>query len=192
MTHSPFLNSHVLGFIPDNLGDRIVLDIGCGFGEWGFLLRTRKSGSPCIIGVDIWRPHLEKLCPLKVYNEHIQVEISHIPFRKKSIDISLACEILEHLPKSVGYDLIRELERVTSEIIIISTPLNWPQEKEMYGNPYEKHISTWSPEDFIRHGYETKIIHTLTKTLEITDRIRRCIFRLPPTPRLIVARKKVK
>lgn len=191
MSHSHFLNIHVLDFLPDDLRDGVVLDVGCGFGEWGFLMRTRKSGFPYIIGVDIWRSHLERLCPLKVYDELIQVEVPRIPLMKKSVDISLACEILEHLRKSVGRELMIELERLTKETIIFSSPLNYPQE-EIYSNPYERHVSEWFPEDFIRYGYETKVVRILPKTLEAVDRVRRFIFRLPPTPRLIVARKQLK
>lgn len=192
MTHNPVLNTHILSFLSDDLGDRVILDVGCGFGEWGFLIRIRKSGCPYMIGVDIWRSHLERLCPLKVYDECIQVEVPSIPFNKKSVDISLACEILEHLPKSVGYELMKELERVTKETIIVSSPLNPLPQDEVYGNPYERHISEWFSEDFIRYGYETKVVHMLPKMLEAVDRIRRFIFKLPPVPRLIVAWKQLK
>ena len=33
--------------------------------------------------------------------------------KNKCIDISLACEIFEHLPKEAGFRLLTELERVT-------------------------------------------------------------------------------
>lgn len=191
MSHSHLLNAHVLHFLPDDLGDMVVLDVGCGFGEWGFMMRTIKRGSPYLIGVDIWRPYLERIHPLKIYDELIEVKIPHIPLKEKSIDISVACEILEHLSKNAGCELMAELQRVTEKTIIVSTPLNYPQE-EVRGNPYEKHVTDWSPKDFIRHGYETKIIQTLPKSLEFFDKIRRLVFRLPPTPRLIIARKQLK
>jgi SAM-dependent methyltransferase len=167
----------------------VVLDTGCGFGEWGFLIRTRKSGFPYLIGVDIWRSHLERLCALKVYDELIRVYVPYFPFREKSVDISLACEILEHLPKSVGYKLLRELERVSRKMIVVSTPLSWPQE-EIYGNPHEKHVSEWEPQELIRYGYEVKVTDAmpLPKTLKPVDRIRRVIFRLP-NPKLVIAYK---
>jgi len=44
MSHSQLLNAPVLGFLPDDLSDMVVLDVGCGFGEWGFIIRTRKHG----------------------------------------------------------------------------------------------------------------------------------------------------
>lgn len=188
MSHHASLNSHVLSFMPNDLSDRVILDVGCGFGEWGFLIRTRKSGVPYLVGLDIWRPHLERLCKLRVYDELIFEKFPPIPLRDKSVDISLSCEILEHLPKEVCLELLWELERVTKELIIVSTPLNWPQE-EVYGNSYERHVSSLSPRDFAQRGYETKVVHIFTKSLRVVDGVRRFIFRLPPTPKLIVARK---
>jgi len=143
----PVLNTYVLGFLPADLDNRVILDVGCGFGDWGFFIRTRKSGVPYLIGLDIWRPYLEKVCLLKVYDDLIQVKLPQIPLKEKSVDISLACEILEHLPKSDGYELLRELERVTREMVVASAPLNLPQ-GEIHGNPFQKHISEWLPKDF--------------------------------------------
>jgi len=88
MSHSQLLTAPVLGFLPDDLGHRVVLDVGCGFGEWGFIIRTRKHGSPFLIGVDVWRPYLERIQSLNIYDELIQVKIPRIPLKKKSIDVS--------------------------------------------------------------------------------------------------------
>ncbi|MBS7270672.1 MAG: class I SAM-dependent methyltransferase [Candidatus Freyarchaeota archaeon] len=180
MSHTPLLNSYVLELLPKNLQDMVIFDVGCGCGEWGFLIRTRKLGFPYIIGTDIWRPHLERLRNLKVYNELLQVKIPHIPLREKSVDIALACELLEHLPKSDGHRLLEELDRISTKQIIVSYPLNWPQE-EIYGNPYEKHISEWLPNELAKYNYKVRVIDTvpLPRTLKLVDGIRSFIFRLP-------------
>jgi len=189
MSHHPSLNFHVLSFMPNDLDYRVVLDAGCGFGEWGFLLRTRKSGLPYLIGLDVWRSHLEKLCLIKVYDELLYGRIPPIPLKNKSVDISLACEILEHLSKKMGLGLLAELERVTKELIVVSVPINVSQE-EIYGNPYEKHVSKWLLRDFAQLNYETRVVNVFPKTLRIVDGIRRFVFKLPPTiTHLIVAQK---
>lgn len=190
MSHTPQLNSHILRLIPRNINNQIILDIACGFGEWGFLIKTRKQGYPYLIGVDIWHPYLEKVSLLKIYDALIQTKIPPIPLKDKSIDMSLACEILEHLPKHKGYELLKELERVTRKIIVTSFPLHWPQE-EILGNPYERHISQWCPENLIKMKYKTKTVELLPKTLRLFDKFRRLVFRLSPPPKIIVAWKRI-
>jgi hypothetical protein len=93
---------------------------------------------------------------------------------KRSVDVSLACEILEHLSKHDGHLLLDELERVGRSLIIVSSPIGWPQ-KEIYGNPYEKHISEWKPEEFEGLGYKVKVVDAvvLPRTLKLIDKMRR-------------------
>jgi len=135
---------------------------------------------------------LERLCPLGIYEGLIQAKVPILPFKEKSVDVSLACEILEHLPKHDGYLLLNELERVSRSLIIVSSPMGWPQQ-EIYGNPYEKHISEWKPEEFENLGYKVKIVDAvvLPRTLRLVDEMRRAIFRLPH-PRLVIAHKILK
>lgn len=156
MTHSHLLNKYILNLLPINLDNLVILDVGCGYGEWGALLRRRK-GSFYLVGVDIWRPHLIMLNKIGVYDELIQVDAPKLPFKDKSVDVSLACEVLEHLGKEEGYELLKELERISRDKVIVSTPLNWPQEN-IYGNPYERHRSEWAPSEFYNIGYKVKTI----------------------------------
>jgi SAM-dependent methyltransferase len=191
MSHLSVLDGHVLEALPKDLDDLVILDVACGLGLWGFLIRIHKSGCPYLIGIDVWRPHLAKISPLNVYDEVIQTQLPNISLKEKSVDISLACEVIEHLPTSVGYELLNRIEEITRQTIIVTTPLNFPQD-EMYGNPYEKHISEWPVAVFAKLGYETRIIHTLPKTLRFADAIRTFALRLPLTPRLILTRKRLK
>lgn len=159
MSHDPTLNSYILNALPNNLDGLIILDVGCGFGEWGYLIKTRKQGAPYVIGIDVWQPYLEKLRKLNIYDALVQADAPLIPVRSKSVDIALACEVLEHLPKGVGRNLLKELERVTKKLILISTPLNYPQ-REVHGNPYQKHISEWAPEELKELDFKVKIVHS--------------------------------
>jgi SAM-dependent methyltransferase len=185
MSHHRLLDAHILSLLPNCLEKRVILDIACGFGEWGYSIRKAKDGFPYIVGVDIWRPYLGRLRCLKIYDGLVRSKIPLIPIREKSVDISLACEILEHLPKHAGYELLSELERITRKTIIVSFPLNLLQ-GEVGGNPFERHVSQWLPEELIFYGYETKTLHTFSGSLEIADIVTRAILRMPPTPRFIV------
>lgn len=189
MCHHQALNPEVLRHIADKLTNQTVLDVGCGFGEWGFLLRTRKQDHPYLIGLDVWRPFIEKIEPLEIYDELIQTKVPPLPLKAQSVDISLACEILEHLPKHEGWMLLTELERVTNGTILVSCPMHIPQ-GEALGCPYSKHISEWAPQDLADRKYKVKLIELVPpRTLRLFDRIRRLVFKLPPPPKLIVAWK---
>ena len=45
-----------------------------------------------------------------------------MPVKEKSVNIILACEIIEHLPKSKGKMFLNALEKISTDKIIVSTP----------------------------------------------------------------------
>jgi hypothetical protein len=86
--------------------------------------------------------------------------------------------------------LIKELERVTKSLIIVSVPLNISQ-YEVNGNVFQTHISNWFEEDFRKLAFKIERVKMLPKTLEVADKIRRLAFHLPHAPGLIVAWKRL-
>ena len=188
MSHFGLLDWYVLRIFPEDLSGRVILDVACGLGSWGFLIRVDKSGRPYIIGIDVWRPYLEKTNSFKIYDEIVQAQLPNIALREKSVDFSLACDVIEHLSISVGYELLRRLEQITIRTIIVSTPLNWPQD-ELRNNPYEKHVSEWTPATFAKLGYKTTLIDSLSKTLRLVDTVESFALRRRPTPKFVLAYK---
>jgi ubiquinone/menaquinone biosynthesis C-methylase UbiE len=189
MTHLHALDSYVLSVLPQKLSGSFILDVGCGRGEWGSLLRARKE-SFHLVGVDIWRPHLRRLCKRRVYDELIQIKAPNLPFKDKSFDISLACEVLEHLDKDDGYELLKELERVSRKMIVVSTPMNWFQ-MEIYGNPYERHVSEWRPQEFTSLGFKVMTVSFMSGLQGpkiLSKVIMRFLYRFPQAD-LIIAYK---
>jgi predicted TPR repeat methyltransferase len=51
----------------------VYLDIGCGYGKWGFLLRNYRGmeypGALKITGVDLFQPHIDSLQDKGIYDE---------------------------------------------------------------------------------------------------------------------------
>lgn len=120
-----------------------ILDVACGEGKWGFLLRTNwwstsahKSkpnnfkGPALLIGVDIYLPYLLKVKHHRIYDEVVLCDAPHLPFRTGSFNVVLACEILEHLKKKEGQRMLKEIERVSGKTTIITTPQD-PQKPSM-------------------------------------------------------------
>jgi len=184
--HASVLNKPIMTLIPDDCG--VMLDVGSGRGSWGFLIKVYKK-SQFLIGLDIWKPYLDKLNRLKVYDDLMRVCLPYLPFQEKSFDVTLASEVLEHLTHQDGLIFLNELDRVTRRRIIISTPLNLPQNRIVDGNPFNKHRSEWKPKELRRLGFEVKRIKRLPKTLAFTDKFRRMITRMKSKPSFWVAVK---
>ncbi len=196
MSHNPSLDSPIMKLIPDNIDGFIILDVAHGHGNWGYQLRTKKNGNPLLIGLDIWPPNVEKLNQKKIYDELIICDARNPPFRSKSIDIVIACEILEHISQEETDSFLNELEVLYRNILIISTPLGFWGRGIIYENPYEKHLSGWHEKELQDRNYETKTVSrfSLWRPLQFILNLRRIIikwlFGIPAPTHLIIAWKK--
>lgn len=130
-----------------SLKRKSFLDVGCGFGCWGHKIRAYSDPS-YLVGIDVWKPYLLKIKHKKIYDDLILADALHLPFKEKSINIILACEIIEHLPKFKGKIFLNTLEKISTDKIILSTPNFRYLQDEVRGNPFEKHISFWRYSDF--------------------------------------------
>jgi hypothetical protein len=68
-------------------------------------------------------------------------------------DVVLCLDVLEHLPKTDGFRLLSEMERIAQRQVIISTPLGHYEQHGIDDNPYQVHRSQWSVSEFERRGY---------------------------------------
>jgi hypothetical protein len=134
----------------------VVVDIGCGivpmnyfrpklhlmvepWKEYSDILAYRHSGDKSVIIIRTGA--LEALCQLA----------------DNSVDSIFLLDVIEHLEKEVGRQVIIESERVAREQIVIFTPLGFmPQHMEsnqadgwgLGGSTVQEHRSGWEPEDF--------------------------------------------
>jgi len=124
----------------------LVLDLGCGN---KVLAQSLKSK---VTTVDIW----EKFSPDIVWN----LNDIPLPFENDSFDVVLIIDVIEHLKKKKGLDLLEEAKRLCKKAVIVITPLWWTDNIEnmmdegspYYQNPYERHQSLWERKDF--KGFE--------------------------------------
>lgn len=139
-----------------DLSPTSVLDIGIGFGKWGFLLReylevwqgryNKTEWRIKIDGIEIFEPYIldtHRLLYDHIFIGNAQTVIDDVG----SYDLIIVGDILEHLYKNEALSLIEKIMK-KGKMIVINIPLGiWPQE-EMFNNPHEKHISSWSIGDF--------------------------------------------
>jgi len=91
---------YVASLVPNN--GRIFLDVGCGYGSIGYLLKvhlfmSRIKGE--LIGLDVNKQYLQHLINQNVYDHLVLASASALPFKDKTVDVSLCIEVIEHLDK---------------------------------------------------------------------------------------------
>ncbi len=141
-----------LHHVPKNV--RSVVDVGCGRGIVGSLLRIYREPDR-IVGIDLFEPYLDFCGKLGVYDEVTRhdLKIPSLPFKNKEFDLSVALEVIEHLPKQSGRTLMGELERV-SQMVIVSTPNRYFHQDPYDENVLQKHLSRWTVPDLKSRGYK--------------------------------------
>jgi SAM-dependent methyltransferase len=153
---SDFHNINTVLALITQLNPTSVLDVGCGFGKYGVLLREY---------LDVWQQHLApkswqvKLVGIEAYeayrNPIHDFVYSRVHFGEAQrvvptlgeFDVVLIADVIEHLEKDEARELVRECLR-HSPIVIISTPIEFYPQGEILRNPYEVHRNHWHSDDF--------------------------------------------
>ncbi len=127
---------------------RRVLDVGVGYGQYGFMLRHRVAGTMdreamTIDGIEGYAPYISSI-QRQVYNtlfiDRAEVILPTLP--GQAYQCALLIDVLEHLDEPTAQSLIAQLRRV-ADVVLVSTPAFWiPQQDER--NPLENHVSLWT------------------------------------------------
>ena len=125
------------------------LDIGCGRGPFKFIQDFYS------VGCDIHHSYLIKAREKGYYDNLIRCDVRQLPFKPKSFDIAICIEVIEHLDKAGGIELLRQMEKIASRQVIITTPWGYYPMKEREDNPCLCHLSGWLPQEFHEMGYKT-------------------------------------
>lgn len=143
-----------------------ILDIGKGFGKYGFLLheyagidntkkinpaKSLKEQSNLLIDAvevdpDLMLPHLSQLYHTVYFGDVLQL-YKELP----SYDLVLMIDIIEHINKVEALILLKYLLQMGSRIII-ATPVEFFHQ-HLYESEYENHISHWTIEDLKYLGF---------------------------------------
>jgi predicted SAM-dependent methyltransferase len=151
-----------------------ILDVGVGFGRWGFLFRefleiwdnNRYNGQwdRVIDGIEIY-PGYIKDYHRYFYNEIFLVNaLQYLEETEKIYDLINFGDVIEHFTKDEGVKLI-EIALKKGKYILINIPIgkNWQQEGTEE-NPFEEHKSVWHNNDFTKYRYhKIKTFYDLTQ-----------------------------
>lgn len=143
------------------LPDFKILDVGCGFGKWGFLIRDTFE---VMIGQNFnkkdWKIHITGVEPFDKCITNIQKELYHNIIQKDifdvlpdlgKFDLIIMGDVIEHFDKEDAYKLL-DLLFEHSENIIISTPLGFMPQGAWADNKREIHKSGWKLDDFKKYN----------------------------------------
>lgn len=145
-----------------------ILDIGIGFGKWGFLAREycdswysrvdKDKWSVKIDGIEVWERNITDAHRYIYSNIFIEDVVAVFP-SLDVYDMIIACDVIEHLKKEDSIYLLNNLKNKTRGCIILSIPLGkrWLQRpsRVIKNNPYDDHLSWWTEKELNNLGYTT-------------------------------------
>ena len=135
---------------------RKLLDIGVGFGKYGFLAREYlelwKEGGDYhkwevqIDGIEAFGQYITPVHDF-IYNKvFIGNALEVLPNVKDKYDLILLIDVFEHFTFEEGRQLLDECKS-KGRNILISVPLNVSEQGSVFGNLYEEHKYAWQKED---------------------------------------------
>lgn len=170
----PFSDSNMLSPIVgliEELQPRSILDVGIGFGQYGFLCRTnlehvdlfewddegarKRDKSEWKVQIDGVEAFPDYVTPVQEYaynNILIGDALEVLPKMIQNYDLVMAIEILEHFDKDDGKRFLELLDQRSQGMVLVTTPKEFiPQDYP--ANPYENHRSLWSREELEELGF---------------------------------------
>ena len=134
-----------------------LLDIGIGFGKYGFLAREYLELWDGRQKYNDFKRIIDGIEVFPEYIKPIQKNIYNNIFTGNAIDIvsqlildynlTLFVDCLEHFSYADGMKVLETLEK-KSDNILISVPLFMSHQKDAFGNEFETHKYQWTKKDF--------------------------------------------
>lgn len=135
-----------------------VLDVGCGFGKWGYLCREYLDVFPGRPFKHEWTTRIDAIEFFEPYiMEHqrflyTNIMIGDVRDLCKQIDhydLIIAGDVIEHMFKDEAEAVVETLYAKSNKLLMVNIPIGegWLH-PEQYGNPAELHRSEWYLEDF--------------------------------------------
>lgn len=137
------------------LRPKSILDVGPGYGKWGFLMRealdfvegrySPDSWKTEIVGIDGFR-HQSPLLDW-AYNRVLVDDIRNRMDFASGFDMVVLGDVIEHFEKDEGRQLLSTLLSTNRNVLVI-TPLHYFEQGSLEDNPFEIHRSHWRLADF--------------------------------------------
>lgn len=139
-----------------------ILDVGVGFGKWGHLFREytdilaaehdparyeRRHWQVRIDGIEGFAAYLTEMHRY-LYNEIHVGDMCEVLPRLPPYDVVFLGDVIEHLDKSRGEQLLHDAVAHAQKAVIVSTPKYETEQADLCANELERHRSLWSARCF--------------------------------------------
>ena len=152
--------------IVSQLTPKTILDIGKGFGKYGFLIheyvgiskvskidKTKSMSEQSKIKIDaveidetLMMPHLKNF-----YHTIYEMDILDGYKALSDYELILMIDVIEHLEKVKAIEVLKYF--ISKNVnVLIATPSNF-FEQHLYESTYENHVSFWNINDFVKIGH---------------------------------------
>lgn len=137
------------------------LDVGCG--EQSYVAAEVAAHIPYTVGVDKHQQAIELARSTGPYSRYECLDVLEIErfFGPKSFDVVMALDVIEHLPKEQGWELLDAMEATARNRVVVFTPNGYLPQHEFDGNPYQAHLSGWRAGEFQQRGYRVAGVNGL-------------------------------
>jgi len=125
-----------------------VLDLGCGYNS-----PLRQCNVSHSVGIDLFSPYLEESKGKLIHDRYVRADIRGVQFNPGSFDAVIALEVLEHLTKKEGYELLEKMESWATKKLIISTPNGYLWQDGFDNNPLQAHKTGWNSAELKTLGF---------------------------------------
>ena len=161
-----------------------LLDIGVGFGKYGFLAREYlelwdgredyKNFTRRIDGIEVYKKYLTPVHDYIYDHIYIGNALEVVPKLKDRYDLIMIIDVLEHFEKEDGKALLKQLLR-KGRGVLVSVPKDIGDQGEVFGNVHETHHAEWDKSDFaaIAPSYFIQDTTSVIAYLGRTEDIRR-------------------
>lgn len=132
-------------------GCESILDVGCGSNSPLRSVRKKFYSE----GYDIHKPSVAESEKKKIHDKYKIGRIEEIEkyYKDKSFDAVIAIDVIEHLYKKDGLELLKKMEKIAKKKIIIMTPNGFVYQDYGGENSFQQHKSGWAKGDFEKRGH---------------------------------------
>lgn len=140
-----------------------VLDIGVGFGKWGYLFREyleihegHLDWTHRIDGIEVFPDYIGQH-QRSVYDDIYIGDALDIVPTLGNYDLIFMGDVIEHFTHDDALALV-DVCRRHAKFVLITTPDGFMEQGAVFGNEHERHLTSWDVFAFIRAGIQAQHI----------------------------------